>query len=112
MIIYHNPRCRKSREALQIIQTLRLEYQIIEYLKNPLSEADLKDLIKKLGVNADSLLRKNEILFKEKYSGKKIGEKEILKAIAENPILMERPIIVQGNKAVIGRPPEKIMELV
>lgn len=112
MIIYHNPRCRKSREALQIIQTLRLEYQIIEYLKNPLSEADLKDLIKKLGVNADSLLRKNEILFKEKYSGKKIGEKEILKAIAENPILMERPVIVQGNKAVIGRPPEKIMELV
>lgn len=112
MIIYHNPRCRKSREALQIIQNLRLEYQIIEYLKNPLSEADLKDLIKKLGVNADSLLRKNEILFKEKYSGKKIGEKEILKAIAENPILMERPVIVQGNKAVIGRPPEKIMELV
>lgn len=112
MIIYHNPRCRKSREALQIVQNLGVEYEIIEYLKNPLSESDLKDLVKKLGIEAGSLLRKNESVFKEKYNGKKIGEKEILKAIVEDPILMERPVIVKGNKAVIGGPPEKIMELV
>lgn len=112
MIIYHNPRCRKSREALQIIQDLGIDYEIIEYLKKPLTEADLKDLVKKLGVEAKLLLRKNESVFKEKYSGKKIGEKEVLKAIAENPILMERPVVVKGNKAVIGRPPEKIMELI
>ena len=111
MKIYHNPRCRKSRETLEIIQNSGAETEIIEYLKNPFNEAELKDLVGKLGIEAKDLLRKGENIFKEKYKGKDLSEDQWIKAMAENPILIERPIVVKGDKAVLGRPPENVKNL-
>ncbi len=109
--IYHNPRCAKSRQTLQLIQEAGREAEIIEYLKTPPSEKELKDLIQKLGIAAEDLVRKNEAIYKEKYKGKKFSEEEWLKILSENPKLIERPIVVKGPKAVLGRPPESVNEL-
>jgi len=111
MIIYHNPRCRKSRETLDLLKTNGVEPQIINYLEEPLTEKDLKALLKKLNINAGQLLRKNEKEFKEHYRGRELSEKEAMGAMVRFPKLMERPIVVSGDKAVIGRPPENVLEL-
>jgi len=111
MIIYHNPRCRKSRETLEIIKQNGLEPEIVDYLKEPLSEAQLKEVLAMLKIEAKDLIRKGEAVFKEKYKGKELSEDQWIKAMIENPKLMERPIVVKGNKAVLGRPPENVKEL-
>ncbi len=111
MKIYHNPRCRKSRETLEIIRQNGTEPEIIEYLNNPVSETELKEVLGMLGISAEQLLRKNEAIFKENYKGKDLGEDEWIKAMIEHPKLMERPIVVKGNKAVLGRPPENVKDL-
>lgn len=111
MIIYHNPRCSKSRETLQIIQDKGMDVEVIEYLKHPLSENELKTILKKLGMKAEDIVRKSETLYKENYKDKKISEEQWLKILAENPVLIERPIVVKGNKAVLGRPPENVLRL-
>lgn len=111
VIIYHNPRCRKSREALQILQQNSEEVEIIDYLKNPPSVKELEDIIKKLGIKPEELLRKNEEVFKSNFKGKSLSDQEWIKVLASNPILMERPVVIRGQKAVIGRPPEKVYEL-
>lgn len=112
LTIYHNPRCSKSREACSIIDTKAAPFEIREYLTKPLSEKEIKDLLKKLGMKAEEIVRKNEDLYKKKYKDKKLGEMEWIKVLAKNPILIERPIIVKGDKAVIGRPPENINTLI
>lgn len=111
MIIYHNPRCRKSRETLEIIKNKGVEVDIVEYLKNPLSEGELSEIVSKLGISAQDLIRKGESVYKENYKGKEMSESEWIKAMAQNPVLMERPVVVKGNKAVLGRPPENVNEL-
>jgi len=111
MKIYHNPRCSKSRQTLQLIQEKNTEVEIIEYLKTPPTEKELEELLKKLNIDAEALLRKSEAVFKEKYKGKKLTNKEWIKAMVQNPTLIERPIVVKGNKAVIGRPPENVKAL-
>jgi arsenate reductase len=111
MKIYHNPRCRKSRETLQLIEEKGIEPEIIEYLKEVPSEKEIADLLKKLDIPAEKLLRKGEAIFKEKYKGKELSEAEWIKAMHENPKLIERPIVVKDNKAVLGRPPENVKEL-
>lgn len=111
MKIYHNPRCTKSRQTLNLIQESGTQVEIIEYLKTPPTEKDLTDIVKKLGIDAEKLIRKSEEIYKEKFAGKKMSESDWIKAMAKNPILIERPIVVQGNKAVIGRPPENVKEL-
>jgi arsenate reductase len=111
IIIYHNPRCSKSREACSLIDTNGVEAEIVEYLKTPLNEKQIKGLLKKLGMKAEAIVRKGEDLYKTKYKAKKLSEAEWVKILAENPILMERPIIVKGNNAVVGRPPENIKKL-
>lgn len=111
MIIYHNPHCSKSRETLQIIQDKGMDVEVIEYLKHPLSENELKTILKKLGMKAEDIVRKSETLYKENYKDKKISEEQWLKILAENPVLIERPIVVKGNKAVLGRPPENVLRL-
>lgn len=111
MKIYHNPRCRKSRETLQIIQEKGVEPEIIEYLTDVPSEKELSELIKMLGISPEQLLRKGEDVFKEKYKGKTLSDQEWIKAMVENPKLIERPIVVKGNKAVLGRPPQNVLEL-
>lgn len=109
--IYHNPRCGKSRQTLQLIKEAGIEPEVIEYLKTPLTKAELSDLVSKLGIAAESLIRKGESIFKEEYKGKNLTDAEWIEAMAKHPILMERPVVVKGNKAVLGRPPENVKEL-
>lgn len=111
MKIYHNPRCSKSRQTLKLIEDANVNVEIIDYLNNPPSEKELADTLKKLGLKAEDILRKGEDVFKQKFKGKALSEKEWIKAMIENPKLIERPIVIKGEKAVIGRPPENVNEL-
>ena len=110
--IYHNPRCQKSREGLAILENSGKEFQIINYLDNPLSEKELSEIIKLLNISPIDLVRKNEKIWKENFKEKKLSEEEIIKAMVENPKLIERPIVINNKKAVIGRPPENIKTIV
>ncbi|MAM20095.1 MAG: arsenate reductase (glutaredoxin) [Gramella sp.] len=109
--IYHNARCRKSREGLQILQESGKDFETREYLKEPLSEKELSKLIGKIGIKPAELVRKNETIWKESYKGKDLSDSEIIKAMVENPKLIERPIVETENEAVIGRPPSNIQKL-
>ena len=109
--IYHNPRCRKSRETLALIQESGEDFEIVEYLKSPLSKEELKALLTKLQMQPGELLRKGEDIWKEKYKGKTLGGDQILLAMAEHPKLMERPVVVKGEAAILGRPPENVRRL-
>ena len=110
--IYHNPRCRKSREGLQILENSGKEFEIIKYLEDIPSEEELAKIINKLNIKPIQVVRKNEKVWKENYKGKDLSDHEIVKAMIENPKLIERPIIINNNKAVIGRPPETILEVI
>jgi len=112
MKIYHNPRCSKSRKTLEIIKKNKKEFEIVEYLKDILSISDLELIIEKLGITAVELVRKNELIWKENYKGKNLSDKEIVQAMIENPKIMERPIVVNGEKAVLGRPPENVLKII
>lgn len=112
LTIYHNPRCSKSRGALKILEEKGLSPDVRYYLKEALSEEELKFLLNKLGIRAEDLVRKGEKLYKEQYKGKTLSEAEWIHVLTEHPRLIERPIVIKGNKAVIGRPPEKVMELI
>ena len=111
LTIYHNPACSKSRETLALIKASGVEPRIVEYLKNPPSEAELSAIVRKLGIKPLELVRRNEQIFKNNYAGRKLGDKEWIKAMIEHPILMQRPIVVRGEAAVIGRPPEDVKPL-
>jgi|TARA_B100000530_G_C15810953_1_gene429569 arsenate reductase len=111
MIIYHNPRCSKSRQALQLLKDNGEEPDVIEYLKNPLNQTELADLVKKLKISAHELLRNKEDEYSELGLSPDTPEEDILTAISINPILLERPIIVKGRKALIARPPELLEDL-
>lgn len=111
MKIYHNPRCGKSRQTLAIIKEAGIEPEIVEYLKDVPSAAEIKDLLMKLNLKATDILRKGEAVFKEKFKGKEFAEEEWIQIMTEYPKLIERPIVVKGNKAVLGRPPENVEEL-
>jgi arsenate reductase (glutaredoxin) len=107
--IYHNPRCGKSRDSLKLIEEQNnVEVEVIEYLKNTPTKEELKKLLAKLNMKAEEIVRKNEALYKERYKGLKLNEEEWVKILCDNPILIERPIVVRNNKAVIGRPPENV----
>ncbi|MDH3243259.1 MAG: arsenate reductase (glutaredoxin) [Saprospiraceae bacterium] len=108
MKIYHNPRCRKSRETLNIIQNHGLDPEIVLYLETPPSRQEIKDVLKKLGISASELVRKEEKLFKETYRNKEVTEEEWIRILADNPKLIQRPIVIKGSKAIIGRPPERV----
>ena len=108
MKIYHNPRCRKSREGLAILQDAKIEPEIIDYIKNPISFDELADILRKLDIPAIDLGRKNEAIWKENVKSNELSEKEVIEAMVSFPKLIERPIVVHKEAAVIGRPPEKI----
>lgn len=108
MKIYHNPRCRKSREGLQLLESSQQNFEIIDYLNNPPSEKELHDILKMLGFKPIQLVRKNELIWKENYKNKELTDDEIIKAMCDNPKLIERPIVIHGKKAVLGRPLENI----
>ena len=110
--IYHNPRCTKSRQTLALLHERDLEPVVIEYLKDPPSEATLTELVKQLGIDPFELLRRNEKPYKDlNLAKKKDDPKALIKAMAKNPILIQRPIVVRGNKAALGRPPEDVLEI-
>jgi len=111
MRIFHNPRCSKSRETLKIIQEKGTEVEVVEYLKNPPSKEELVQLVKMLGISPEGLIRKNEKEYIELYKGKTLSDDEWIGAMLAYPKLIERPIVIEGNKAIIGRPPEKVLEL-
>lgn len=111
MRIYHNPRCKKSRETLQLIQSKGKEPEVVEYLKTPPDKEQLRAILQKLGIKAEDLIRKGEKIYKEQYKGKEMREEDWLDAMVENPVLIERPVVVEGNQAIIGRPPENVEAL-
>lgn len=111
LTIYHNPACSKSRETLALIKASGHEPRVVEYLKHPPSEAELSAIVRKLGIKPIELVRRNEQIFKDQYAGRNLGDKEWIKAMIEHPILMQRPIVVRGEAAVIGRPPEDVKPL-
>lgn len=108
--IYHNPRCSKSRQSLALLQENGIEPVVVEYLKNPLDSKAIKSLLKKLNLPLLDVVRRNESVFKSLNIDSN-DENAIINAIVANPILLQRPIIVKGSKAVIGRPPENIYDL-
>ena len=111
MKIYHNPRCRKSRETLKLIEESGNKVEIINYIENTPSEDELKAIINKLNIPVENLIRKGESIFKENFKGKKFSENEWIQVMVKNPKLIERPIVVHGNKAILGRPPQNVKEL-
>lgn len=110
--LYYNPRCSKCREALCILEEQDIHPEIIEYLKTPPTEKQLKELLKKLGLKPIELLRKKEPLFEKKFKNKKLSDAEWVKVMCKNPILIERPIAIEGNKAIIGRPVERVVDFI
>ncbi|MFT4685007.1 MAG: arsenate reductase [Flavobacteriales bacterium] len=110
--IYHNPRCRKSREGLEILKNSNQEFTIKDYLKDPPTIAELNELIKRLDISPIQLIRKGEAVWKENFKGKSLSDQQIFEAMVKHPKLIERPIVVNGNKAVIGRPPTIIKEII
>lgn len=109
--IYHNSRCSKSREGLQILAESGKDFEVIEYMKDKVSVDELKNLIEKLKIQPIDLVRKNETIWKENFKGKELSDQEILGAMAEFPNLIERPIVIHNGKAVIGRPPSLIKDI-
>lgn len=109
--IYHNNRCSKSRSALVELQKSGKDFEVVYYLETPPDKAELKETITKLGIKPLELIRKGEKIFTENYKGKNLSDEEWMDAMVEHPILIERPIIIAENKAVIARPTEKIQEI-
>jgi arsenate reductase len=112
MIIYYNPQCSKCREALDLLEGESCEVEIRNYLKEPPTKKELKELLKKLGLKAFGLVRTKEQLYKDNYEGKKLSNDEWIKILIDHPELIERPIVVDGEKAIIGRPPVLVLDLV
>ncbi|RNL86314.1 arsenate reductase (glutaredoxin) [Sinomicrobium pectinilyticum] len=106
--IYHNPRCSKSRQGLSLLEESGKEFEVVKYLEDVPSEKELREITDLLGISPIELVRKNESIWKDNYKGKDLSDADIIKAMAENPKLIERPIVISGKKAVIGRPPKNI----
>lgn len=111
LIIYHNPRCSKSRQALSILKDSGAEPRIVEYLKDVPDQTQMKEILAKLNLRPVDILRKGEQVFKEKFRNSDFTDDEWIEVMREYPKLIERPIVIKGNKAVIGRPPEKVLDL-
>ncbi len=110
--IYHNNRCSKSRCGVQALEESGKQFEVVKYLEDVPTIVELKQIIKLLGITPIELVRKNEGIWKENFKGKTLSDDAIIEAMVANPKLIERPIIINGNKAVIGRPTEKIFEII
>jgi arsenate reductase len=109
--LFHNPRCTKSRETLALLERNGVQPQIIEYLKTPPTAAELKAIVAKLGIKPEQLVRKGEEIYKSQYAGKSLTDAQWIDAMVTHPILIERPIVIKGPRAVLGRPPENVNAL-
>ena len=112
MKIYHNPRCSKSRQTLQLIKDSGTDVEIVEYLKDIPSTEDLEMILMKLNLKPKDIIRKGEAVYKEKFKNSNFNDDEWIKIMLEYPKLIERPIVIRGNRAVLGRPPENVLELI
>lgn len=110
--IYHNPRCSKSRQGLDLLKKSGKPFEVVKYLENIPSKEELRQIISYLNGTPEMLVRKNETIWKEQYRGKLLSNEEIIEAMITHPKLIERPIIINGNKAVIGRPTESINTII
>jgi len=110
--IYHNPRCSKSRATLALLQEHGVDPEIVEYLKAPPTRQQLEALLKKLDMRAADLIRKGEKEWKESRKDTSAGEDELIELMLRHPILIERPIVETGDRARIGRPPERVLDLI
>ena len=110
--IYHNPRCSKSRATLELLRARGLEPNIVEYLKSPLSKEQLKTILGQLGMHASDLARRKEEAWQQAGLGDESTDDKILDAMVTHPVLIERPIVVCGDRAIIGRPPENVGKLI
>ena len=112
-VLYHNPRCSKSRAALELLQERGIEPTIVKYLDEPLSAAAIKQLLDKLGISARELIRSKEDAFDELgLANMNLAQQQLIEAMAMEPSLIERPILADDNRAVIGRPTEKLLEII
>lgn len=111
LTIYHNPRCSKSRATLALLQERGLTPRVVDYLTSPPSSAELESIIAKLGINPGQLVRHGEEIYQARYRGKTLTDEQWIAAMVRDPILIERPIVVLGHRAVIGRPPEAVLAL-
>ena len=111
LTIYHNPTCSKSRETLELLRGRGIEPRIVEYLQSPPTGAELAAIVKQLGIRPEALVRKGEDIYKSRYAGRSLTDAEWIEALVRDPILIERPIVVAGGRAAIGRPPERVLEL-
>lgn len=109
--IYHNNRCRKSREALQMLEEKNIKHEVVDYMNTPVTEEELEGLLEKLDMDAIDLIRNKEADWKDNFKGKELDEAEVILAMIEYPKLMERPIVVNGENAVVARPAEKMDEI-
>ncbi|MFN8284295.1 MAG: arsenate reductase (glutaredoxin) [Chitinophagales bacterium] len=109
--IYHNNRCGKSRSALCILEEQSKPFKTVEYLKDVPSVEEIKSILKKLKLKPHDLIRTKESVYIENYKGKNLSDDQWIQAMHDHPILMERPIVINGNKAVVARPPEKVNEI-
>lgn len=111
--IYHNPRCSKSRQTLAILEENNIQPEIVLYLETPPSAKELKDIISKLGVTARDIIRKGEDAYKEQgLKNPDLSDNELVTALVNSPKLIERPIVIKSDKAIIGRPPENVLDLI
>jgi len=110
--IYHNPRCSKSRQALALLRERGIEPQIVEYLKLPPGVIELDRILRALDMEPEALMRKGEAAYKEHVKGKRLSREQLVELMAANPVLIERPIVVNGERAALGRPPENVLEIV
>jgi arsenate reductase len=110
--IYHNSRCSKSRSGLEILEKSGKDFEIVPYLENTPSKEELKHILSLLNIKAENLIRKNEAVWKDNFKGKVLTEEQLIEAMVTYPKLIERPIVLNGKKAVIGRPPEKILDII
>ena len=111
LTIYHNPKCSKSREALALLEARGAAPRVVRYLEVPPTAAELAAIVRKLDMRPEQLVRKGENVFKATYAGRTLTDAEWIEAMVQNPILIERPIVVKGTRAVIGRPPERALTL-
>lgn len=110
--IYHNPRCSKSRQGLELLENSGKQFEIVKYLENIPSKEELTSIIEKLDIQPIQLIRKTEAVWKENYKGKELSDSEIIEVMIQNPKLIERPIVINNNKAAIGRPLENIQNII
>ncbi|MFD0976946.1 arsenate reductase (glutaredoxin) [Salinimicrobium gaetbulicola] len=110
--IYHNPRCSKSRQGLEVLKESGEDFEIREYLKEPVTEEELSELLEKLSMAPIELVRTEEKIWKENYKNKDLSDRELIRVMVENPKLIQRPVVVKDNSAVVGRPVSNISEFI